>query len=105
MKVIALTGAVAAGKSSVAALLGTWGATVIDADALVHELQRPGEPVHAKIIERFGDRVLDSDGTLNRAALRHLVLVDTTARRDLEKIVHPALDVRRRALLDAARAR
>ena len=105
MHVIALTGTVAAGKSSVAALFRAWGATVIDADTIVRALQIPGEPVFDAIMTRFGDGVRAPDGTLNREALRRLMLADGTARKDLEAIVHPAVEARRGVLLDAARAR
>lgn len=103
--VVALTGSVAAGKSTVGALFREWGTTVIDADALVRELQRPGEPVFDAIIRAFGPGLVDRTGALDRAALRTIILNDSNARRRLESIVHPALDVRRRELLDAARAR
>jgi dephospho-CoA kinase len=105
MRVIALTGSVGAGKSTVGALFRQWGAHVVDADALVHELQQRGEPVLAAIVREFGTEVLDPRGDLDRAALRRRILDDTDARRRLEAIVHPALEIRRRSLLDAARAR
>lgn len=99
---VGLTGNVASGKSSVAALFQRWGAAVIDADAIVHELQRPGTDVHAAIVRRFGPGVLLPDGALDRAALRDWVLADPGARRDLEAIVHPAVAARRAELVDAA---
>lgn len=102
---VGLTGNVASGKSSVAALFQRWGAAVIDADAIVHELQRPGTDVHAAIVRRFGPGVLLPDGALDRAALRDWVLADPGARRDLEAIVHPAVAARRAELVDAARER
>lgn len=102
---IGLTGNVAAGKSSVAALFRRWGATVIDADEIVRELQAPGTPVLAAIVRRFGPAVLHADGSLDRARLRALVLDDAAARRDLESIVHPAVLSRRLALLGEARRR
>ena len=102
---VGLTGNVASGKSSVAALFQRWGAAVIDADAIVHELQRPGTDVHAAIVRRFGPGVLLPDGALDRAALRDWVLADPGARRDLEAIVHPAGAARRAESVDAARER
>lgn len=102
---VALTGNIAAGKSAVAALLARWGAVVIDADTLVRELQRPGEPVFDAIVERFGREILAADGTLDRARLRARVFADPDARAALERIVHPAVQVRRAAMIDAARAR
>ncbi|MDZ4673819.1 MAG: dephospho-CoA kinase [Gemmatimonadota bacterium] len=99
---VALTGNVAAGKSSVARLFAEWGATVIDADAIVHELQRPGTPVLAAMVERFGVEILRPDGALDRPALRRRILDDADARRALEAIVHPAVAARREELIAAA---
>ena len=84
MRHIGLTGNVAAGKSAVAALFRRWGATVIDADEIVRQLQEPGTPVLAAIARRFGATVLTTDGSLDRARLRSLILNDDTARRGLE---------------------
>src|SRR2546430_2715871 len=65
---VALTGNIAAGKSTVVDLFRRWGATIIDADVLVREAQAPGGEVLAAIAGRFGADVLASDGTLDRAA-------------------------------------
>jgi dephospho-CoA kinase len=99
---VALTGNVAAGKSTVVEYFRRWGATVIDADLLVREVQAPGTPVLAAIVKRFGRDVLQADGTLDRAALRARVMGDDGARRALEALVHPAVQRRREALVDAA---
>jgi dephospho-CoA kinase len=100
---VALTGNVAAGKSAVAAHFAAWGAAVIDADVIVHELQRPGTEVHDAIVRRFGHRVVGARGQLDRAALRARILTDPDARRALEAIVHPAVARRRDELLATAR--
>lgn len=102
---VGLTGNVASGKSTVAKLFEAWGATLIDADALVREAQQPGTPTLAAIHDRFGDDVLAPDGTLDRAALRERVMADDAARRDLEGIVHPYVARRRAELARAAAAR
>lgn len=102
---IALTGNAAAGKSTVARLLESWGVTVIDADRIVHELQSPGTPLLARIAQRFGPAVVMPSGALDRARLRSLVLADSTARRDLETMVHPEVERRRLALESEARQR
>ena len=104
-RVVALTGSVAAGKSSVGELFRAWGATLIDADALVREMQRPGQPVFDAIVHAFGAGVLDAHGELDRAAMRDRILTNRDAKQRLEAIVHPAVELRRRALIDAARAR
>src|SRR5947208_13878716 len=92
---IALTGNIAAGKSTVVDLFRKWGATIIDADALVREAQAPGSAVIAAIAGRFGADVLASDGTLDRAALRGKVMGDDVAFTALNAIVHPAVRQRR----------
>jgi len=92
---IGLTGNVAAGKSSVLALLARWGATVIDSDVLAREAVAPGTPGLAAILERFGRGLLLPDGALDRAALRRRVMTDAAERTALNAIVHPW--VRRRA--------
>ena len=102
---VALTGNVAAGKTTVAGWWRAWGGTVIDADALVREVQAPGSPVLARIRERFGPAVIRDGGTLDRAALRRIVFADAGARADLNAIVHPAVQDRRAALLAEAAAR
>lgn len=102
---VALTGNVGAGKSTVAALFAEWGATILDADRIVHRLQRAGTPVHAAIVERFGAGILAPDGELDRAALRARVFADPDARAALERIVHPAVAAERERLLGAARER
>jgi dephospho-CoA kinase len=105
MLTVALTGNIAAGKSSVAALFQRWGATVIDADRLAREAQAPGTPGLAAIVERFGPTVLGAEGGLDRARLRALVVDDPAALSDLNAIVHPVVARRSEALLAGARAR
>lgn len=90
-RVIGLTGGVASGKSTVAAMLQALGAVVLDADAIVRELQQPGTPVFRAIVEAFGPGVVRADGTLDRAALGRRVFADPEARRRLNAIVHPAV--------------
>jgi dephospho-CoA kinase len=91
MLLIGLTGGIGSGKSTVSSLLTARGAVVVDADAITRELQSPGTPVLAAIVERFGDGVLAPDGTLDRQALADVVFVDDEALRDLNAIVHPAV--------------
>lgn len=91
MPLVALTGGIASGKSTIARRLAELGAVVVDADAVVRELQQPGEAVLAEIVAAFGDRLLLPDGSLDRAALGGLVFHDDDARRRLNAIVHPAV--------------
>ncbi len=102
---VALTGNAAAGKSTVARWFREWGATLIDADELVREIQRPGSPVLAEIARRFGPEVLLPDGNLDRARLRRLMLEHPANREALNAVVHPAVQARRAALLRQARVR
>ncbi len=102
--VVALTGNIASGKSTVAALLAERGAVVLDADAASRAALAPGTPGLAAVVARFGDGMLGADGTLDRAALGRRVFGDPAARAALEAIVHPAVAARRAAELAAARA-
>ncbi|MFZ5814564.1 MAG: dephospho-CoA kinase [Bacillota bacterium] len=91
MRIIGLTGSIASGKSTVSRALRELGAPVIDADAIVHELQQPGTPVTRAIAREFGPEVLRPDGSLDRAALGRIVFADPSRRKALEAIVHPAV--------------
>jgi dephospho-CoA kinase len=104
MRRIALTGNIAAGKSTVAQLLRSWGAVLFDADEAVRVLQRPGSGVFAAIVAHFGRGILRADGALDRAVLRDRILADPAARAALEAIVHPAVEERRLAAVAAAAA-
>ena len=100
---VGLTGGIASGKSVVAAELAARGAIIIDADVLAREVVEPGTPALAAIIDRFGAQAL-SDGRLDRARLAQVVFADPLARRDLERIVHPAVRARAAELERAAGA-
>jgi dephospho-CoA kinase len=102
---VGLTGNIASGKSAVADLLRRWGATVIDADEIVREVQAPGGPVMRDISARFGASVVRPDGSLDRVALRRRVMADPDALAALNRIVHPAVQTRRAELTAAARSR
>lgn len=101
---VGLTGGIGSGKSTVGALLVASGATLIDADAIVRELQEPGAPVFVSMVEHFGDRIVAEDGTLNRQAVADVVFSDAAELEALNKIVHPGVNkemtARRRALVD-----
>jgi len=88
---VGLTGGIGAGKSTVSAGLAARGAVVIDADAIVRELQAPGQPVLDAMVERFGPGILHDDGTLDRQAVADLVFGDDESLADLNAIVHPAV--------------
>jgi dephospho-CoA kinase len=102
---VALTGNIAAGKSAVVDLFRRWGATVIDADQLVRDAQRPGTEVMQAIAFRFGRDVILPGGELDRTALRGKVMGDDASLADLNAIVHPAVRRERDRLLREARQR
>lgn len=91
MPLVALTGGIASGKSTIARRLAEHGAVVVDADQLVRDVQQPGSPVLAAIAAEFGAAVLRPDGSLDRAALGALVFGDQAAIARLNAIVHPAV--------------
>ncbi len=91
---VGLTGGVASGKSTVAALLRDRGAVVVDADTLAREVVAPGTPGLAAVVAEFGPEVLGSDGALDRAAVGRLVFEDPGRRKALEAIIHPLVRAR-----------
>jgi dephospho-CoA kinase len=91
MLVIALTGGIGSGKTSVAMQLAELGAGVIDADQVAREVVVPGSESFAKIVAAFGAEVLSPEGTLNRPLLRARVFADPAARARLETILHPPI--------------
>jgi dephospho-CoA kinase len=88
---IGLTGGIGAGKSTVSAALAERGAVVIDADLITRELQEPGQPVLAAMVEHFGPGIVGPDGRLRRQAVADLVFNDPEALKALNAIVHPAV--------------
>ncbi len=91
MIVVGLTGGIGAGKSTVSTMLAERGAVIVDADAIVRELQAPGAPLLDVLAARFGSGIIDSHGALDRAALAAIVFDDRSALDDLNALVHPAV--------------
>jgi len=91
MIVVGLTGGIGSGKSTVARMLARRGAVVIDADVIVHELQRTGSPMLGVLAERFGVEIIKPDGSLDRTRLAAIAFADDVAVNDLNAIVHPAV--------------
>ncbi|MFC4244644.1 dephospho-CoA kinase [Gryllotalpicola reticulitermitis] len=91
MRLIALTGGIASGKSTVSARLAEHGAKILDADKLAREVVEPGQPALAQLVETFGDELLLPDGSLNRPALGAIVFSDSAALKKLNDITHPAV--------------
>lgn len=92
MLLVGLTGGIGAGKSSVADLLAARGAIIIDADQVARAVVEPGQSALTKVVERFGEGILDADGRLSRGALAKVAFADDESRRDLEAITHPAIN-------------
>jgi dephospho-CoA kinase len=88
MKVIALTGGIGAGKSTVAQFFSELGAHVVDADHLARIAIERGSAGFDEVVERFGETIL-ANGDINRKALAEIVFSDPSAKRDLEAIIHP----------------
>jgi dephospho-CoA kinase len=91
MIAIGLTGGIGSGKSAVAQLLAAKGAEVIDADEIAREVVAPGGRAYDEVVERFGEKVLNGDGSIDRTALAAIVFSDEDARRELNAVVHPAV--------------
>ena len=88
---VGLTGGIASGKSTVAQLFAALGVPVIDADVISRQVVAPGSPLLSQIAARFGAQILQSDGSLDRKALRAKVFSDSAARADLEGLTHPVI--------------
>ena len=87
---VGLTGGVACGKSTVADMFAKLGAKIVDADAIAHELYRPGEAVYQELVNHFGQEIIKVSGDLDRARLASIVF-DGGRVEELNKIVHPAV--------------
>ncbi len=104
MLVVGLTGGIATGKSTVAAMFAARGAAVVDADRTAHALQEPGQLCHQRIVEAFGAEILDGVGGIDRRRLGARAFADPEARRQLEAIMHPAVREMCQAEIRAAEA-
>jgi dephospho-CoA kinase len=96
---VGLTGSIATGKSTVSQMFAHLGARVLDADLLAREVVMPGQPAYLKIVEEFGQGVVQDDGSLDRKALGAIVFADATRRKRLEEITHPAIGLRQQRIL------
>lgn len=92
MKIIAITGGVATGKTTVTKFLSSFlKAKIIDADEISHKLLAPGGKTWEKAVQSFGENILKKDSSIDRKALGQHVFCDASQRKKLEKIVHPAV--------------
>ena len=94
MLLVGLTGGIGSGKSTVARMLASRGAVVLDSDVLARDAVERGTRGFDAVLERFGQGVVAPDGTLDRGALASIVFADDRARADLEAIVHPEVERR-----------
>ncbi len=99
---IGLAGGIGSGKSTVAALFKECGVTVIDSDAISHQLTQPGGDAIAAICAAFGDKYIDASGALDRQKMRQLVFSDPAAKQRLEGILHPLIRAQMLAQAKAA---
>lgn len=104
MILLGLTGGIGSGKSTVSSLLADRGAVIIDADAIVRELQQPGSPLLDTLAEEFGSTIIGPDGALDRAALAAVAFADKDTLARLNAIVHPAVGAEMSRRIDAERA-
>lgn len=105
MRVIGLTGGIAAGKSTVSQALVDLGAAVIDADKVGHEAYEPGTDAHAALVEAFGPGIVAAGGEIDRRALGGIVFADPAQRVRLQEIVWPRMkEMMRRRLVELADA-
>jgi dephospho-CoA kinase len=103
MRIIAVTGGIGSGKSTISKLFAAQGAALIDADAESRALTAPSGEALPPIREAFGDAVFHTDGTLNRAALAQTVFGDASALARLNAILHPMITARITAALQTLR--
>lgn len=98
-RIVAITGGIASGKSTVGRILAEHGCIVIDSDGIARELTRPGSPALAEIVAAFGEEVLTDEGELDRPKVAEMVFKDEQKLRCLETILHPRIieELHRRA--------
>jgi dephospho-CoA kinase len=92
--VVALTGGIGSGKTTVSQRLAELGAAVIDTDLIAHALTAPGGAAMAAIATAFGPGAIAADGSLDRVAMRRMIFNDARARHRLEAILHPLIRAR-----------
>jgi dephospho-CoA kinase len=101
---IGLTGGIGSGKSTVAGLLASHGAAIIDTDAIARRLTLPGGTAIPAIREAFGESLIDASGAMDRERMRSLAFADPQAKKRLEGILHPLIGIETARQADAASA-
>lgn len=101
--VVGLTGGIGSGKSAAAEEFARLGATVVDADAIAHELTRPGGAAVEEVRRQFGAQYVDAAGAMDRAKMRALAFGDPQAKSRLERLLHPLIRAESERRIAAAR--
>ncbi|UMB76189.1 dephospho-CoA kinase [Dickeya fangzhongdai] len=99
--IVALTGGIGSGKSTVAQGFAALGASIVDADVIARQVVSPGQPALAAIVEYFGREILQPDGALNRSALRERIFSSPEDKRWLNALLHPLIHQETRRQLAA----
>ena len=103
MMVVALTGGIASGKSTVAELFAKRGVEIIDTDVIARDLVAPGQPMLGSIVQAFGQELVDAYGRLKRRMLRELIFRYPDKRRQLEALMHPEIAAEARRQISEVR--
>lgn len=104
MMVVALTGGIASGKSTVAELFSKRGVEIIDTDVIARNLVAPGQPMLGSIVQAFGHELLDAYGRLKRRMLRELIFRYPDKRQQLEALMHPEIATEARRQVSEVRS-
>ena len=98
---VGLTGGIGAGKSTVADMFSKLGAVVIRSDELARQVIEPNTPGFQKVLSRFGNQILQENGSIDRQKLAQIVFNDKNALKDLEDIIHPLVRGKTNELIDS----
>ena len=89
--ILGLTGGIGSGKSAISAMFKELGIQVVDADIVAREVVEPGSTGLEKITEHFGEEILTTDGSLDRAKLRAIIFADESQKQWLNNLLHPLI--------------
>ncbi|MFZ4833489.1 dephospho-CoA kinase [Rouxiella sp. Mn2063] len=102
--IVALTGGIGSGKSTVANAFATRGAAIVDADVIAREVVQPGEPALEALAQRFGKQIIHSDGSLNRPLLREKIFNNSEDKQWVNNLLHPLIHARTQQIFREASA-
>ena len=100
--IVALTGGIGSGKSTVAESFARHGVSIVDADVIARQVVAPGEPALNELSQRFGESIISADGSLNRPALRERIFSNPDEKEWVNKLLHPIIHARTRRLVAQA---